>query len=212
MSAPNANSPSHVQGSMRSLLFLLLLSIASCMSRPQTNPATDRAATTDTDDVRVLYDFTDNPVRQHWRVEDDVVMGGRSSGQMAVTDDGFLRFSGEVSLENNGGFSSVQHEMDETIDLSDRVAFVIRLKGDGKTYNFRVKRPGQRHAYTYPFETKAGQWETITIPFDAMYATWRGNRPDVPNYAGEPINTLRFLIGNKKPQEFELVVAEIGAS
>ena len=40
-----------------------------------------------------------------WRSINDAVMGGLSSGGMMQLDAG-LRFTGELSLENNGGFSS----------------------------------------------------------------------------------------------------------
>ena len=199
---------------MRLLLLLpIICLIPACMSRPTNTQRemSDRSADV-SEEPRLIYDFSNPAVADHWRVEDDVVMGGRSSGNFKSTEDGHGLFSGEVSLENNGGFSSVQYEMAEVIDLAGRAAFQIRLKGDGKTYNFRVKKPGVRYAYTAPFTTKGGgDWETITIPFDSMYATFRGNRVDVPNYAGEPVNTLRFLIGNKKPQAFTLAVAEIAA-
>ncbi len=39
-----------------------------------------------------------------WRIVDDRVMGGRSRGKMAISADGILSFSGNLSLENNGDF------------------------------------------------------------------------------------------------------------
>ena len=40
-----------------------------------------------------------------WQTVLDGVMGGLSTGRIAEGDGGTLRFSGELSLENNGGFS-----------------------------------------------------------------------------------------------------------
>ena len=40
-----------------------------------------------------------------WQTVLDGVMGGRSTGRIAAGEGGTLRFTGELSLENNGGFS-----------------------------------------------------------------------------------------------------------
>ena len=42
-----------------------------------------------------------------WLSVDDVVMGGRSASQIEILRDG-LRFHGELSLENGGGFASIR--------------------------------------------------------------------------------------------------------
>ena len=48
-----------------------------------------------------------------WRSVNDGVMGGRSSGGMVQAEDA-LKFTGELSLENNGGFSSVRRLVEES--------------------------------------------------------------------------------------------------
>ena len=57
-----------------------------------------------------IYDFNKDSNLKKWNVVDDVVMGGRSSSTVSLNADGFGVFSGDVSLANNGGFSSVRHE------------------------------------------------------------------------------------------------------
>jgi NADH dehydrogenase [ubiquinone] 1 alpha subcomplex assembly factor 1 len=42
-----------------------------------------------------------------WRIVNDGVMGGLSSSKAIVEDDKII-FSGNVSLENNGGFASLR--------------------------------------------------------------------------------------------------------
>lgn len=137
-------------------------------------------------------------------------MGGVSRGKAVLTDEGHLRFWGNVSLDNNGGFSSVLSNYNTTYEVDGYNSFQLRVKGDGKQYTFRVKRARyERHSYAYTFPT-SGEWETITIPFGELTPTFRGYKPNLPAYAGEPINQLRILIGNKKPEAFELLVDEIG--
>ena len=55
----------------------------------------------------ILYDFEAGNKAHGWIIVDDNVMGGRSEGNISVNDKGYGIFEGEVSLENNGGFSSM---------------------------------------------------------------------------------------------------------
>lgn len=159
----------------------------------------------------MLYNFTEQG-KGNWRVQDDVVMGGRSQSYMKMTEEGKARFYGEVSLENNGGFCSIHQVVAEEPYTTDKAhsAFVLHVKGDGKVYNFRVRTPNGRHSYAADFTTKAGEWQTIKLPFATMEATFRGRKVDVPNYAGENILEMQLLIGNKKPQDFSILIESIG--
>ena len=68
-----------------------------------------------------------------WRIVDDGVMGGLSKGERDISKDGILRFFGTLSLENNGGFSSLRTG-DVKLDLSGAEGVILRVKGDGRTY------------------------------------------------------------------------------
>lgn len=159
---------------------------------------------------RLVFDFDADTDPAAWRVVDDVVMGGRSRGRFAVTDAGHGRFSGEVSPENDGGFSSVVHVFAAPVDVGGSRAFRLRVKGDGSTYALRVRStPGQRHAHGARFAT-TGAWQTVEVPFAEMTAAFRGRPVDVPPYAGEPVHELRLLIGNGRAERFALLVDWIG--
>ena len=155
-----------------------------------------------------IFDFTSESNISNWKIVDDVVMGGRSDGNFEINSEGHGAFSGEVSLENNGGFSSLHYyfEAEKTDQFSK---FVIRLKGDDKEYQFRVKNSqNQRHSYIYKFNT-TGNWQTIEIPFSKMTASFRGNALDLDNYNGKQMEEIVFLIGNKKAESFKLVLDSI---
>lgn len=153
----------------------------------------------------VIYDFNLENGAENWRVVDDVVMGGRSDGNFTVNEAGHGVFSGRVSLENNGGFSSVRYRFDNQ-EVSGYEKVVIRLKGDGKRYQFRVKtNTGDRHSYIAYFET-SGDWETIEIPLSEMYPTFRGRELNMPNFPGESMEEIAFLIANYKPEQFRLEI------
>ena len=155
-----------------------------------------------------LFDFNSESNLINWRILDDVVMGGRSDGNFQLNEDGHGLFSGNVSLKNNGGFSSVRYNFD-TLNSSKYKSFQLRIKGDGKPFQFRVKSNyRQRYSYIYTFET-TGEWETITIPFNKMEPSFRGYKLNQDNFDGEQMEEIAFLIGNKKEQSFMLLIDHI---
>lgn len=157
-------------------------------------------------DSATLFDFSTVTQPDAWGVQDDVVMGGRSSGHFEIDTDGHGRFFGKVSLENNGGFSSIIHTLEKPMIVKEHTAFSLRFKADGKPYTFRVKSAAGDGFYHEAEFLTNGDWETVVIPFASMKAVHHGEPVDVPNYAGQAIHKLQLLIGNGKAQEFEIVV------
>ena len=157
---------------------------------------------------RIIFDFTKDSDLQKWVVVDDVVMGGRSLGSFSLNEEGHGVFEGEISLENNGGFSSVRYRPGK-IQVNDHTKVVIRLKGDGKEYQFRIKADAEDYySYVAPFQT-SGEWQEIEIPLEEMYPSFRGRRLDLSNFSGEQLEEVAFLIGNKKKEKFKLLLDKI---
>ena len=155
-----------------------------------------------------VYDFSTDSKSGDWFVVDDGVMGGRSQGNVGLSEEGHGVFQGTVSLENNGGFSSIRARMDG-LETKGYSAFKIRLKGDGKNYQFRVRSElNERQSYQYEFPT-TGAWQEVTVPFDQMIPTFRGMRLNLPNYPGEVLRECSFLISNKKNESFRLEIDRI---
>lgn len=155
----------------------------------------------------ILYQFDKNSPTTDWRIIDDGVMGGKSSGNFHVNESGNGVFEGFVSLDNNGGFSSVTYRKD--FQIQSQTTIRIQLKGDGSKYQFRVKANSyDRHSYIAEFKT-SGEWETIEIELPAMYPAFRGRNLSIPNFDKDRIEELAFLIGNKKEQEFRLEIKSI---
>lgn len=156
-----------------------------------------------------LFDFTPESDISRWRVEDDTVMGGRSDGHFMVNDDGHGRYFGHVSLENDGGFSSLRYVPGSPLDVSDYKTIVLHIKGDGKRYQLRTKsNQEERQSYVQYFET-SGDWETVELQLADGTPSWRGQKMDMPNYPAEQLSELGFLIGNEKEQDFELLIDRI---
>ena len=157
---------------------------------------------------QLIFDFNHNANITDWKIVDDVVMGGRSNGQFKIDSDGNGIFSGDVSVENNGGFSSVRYQF-EKINTTKESKVIIRLKGDGKEYQFRIKNNRNTYySYITNFKT-SGDWENIIINLKDLYPSFRGQTMNIPNFAGNSIEEIVFLIGNKKNESFTLVLDKI---
>lgn len=156
----------------------------------------------------LIFDFSKDSDLTNWTVVDDIVMGGRSDGALEINDSGYGLFHGRVSLENNGGFSSVRYRLNQ-IDITGYTKLILRLRGDGKRYQFRVKTNSyDRHSYIYYFET-THDWQTIEIPLSAMKAAFRGRFLDMPNFQGKLLEEVAILIGNNESEDFKLEIDKI---
>ncbi|MGB6222098.1 CIA30 family protein [Haloferula sp.] len=162
----------------------------------------------------VLYDFEEDSKKPRWEVENDGVMGGVSKGE-GKTVDGTLIFQGRLSLENDGGFASLQTE-DGDWDLSKSKGIVLRVKGDGRSYQFRVatdaRFKGSRIDYAAEFQTKKGEWIEVVVPFSDMEARWRGEKLDEPKLDLKNVEQLRIYLGDGKEGPFMLEVDWIKTS
>lgn len=78
------------------------------------------------------FDFSDKAMADQWVVINDGVMGGRSESQVVYSDEALL-FTGNLSLENNGGFASVRAPWGD-YDLSSFEEVVVECSGLGGSF------------------------------------------------------------------------------
>ncbi len=162
--------------------------------------------------TRNLFDFAESGSGAGWVAVNDGVMGGRSQGGPEFND-GALHFSGRLSLENNGGFSSVRHDID--LDLDGFAGLRLRVKGDGRTYQLRMQT-GSRYygrpvAYSGLVATRRDEWVEVDVPFDSFRAGFRGR--SLTGYTFDPaaIQRIGLLLADKQPGEFSIQVQWIKA-
>ena len=160
-------------------------------------------------DTNEIYKFTALTKVNEWRIVNDGVMGGISKSSLILNDLGNGQFMGHVSLANNGGFASIQ--LNKTIKLVDEKKFIIlRIKGDGKSYEFRLKSQiSQPESYVHQFIT-TGDWEIIKLPISEFYPQFFGRKLNTPNFNFKSIEQLSFLIANKQEEDFRLLIDWIG--
>ncbi|WP_243735782.1 CIA30 family protein [Christiangramia sabulilitoris] len=157
---------------------------------------------------KVIFDFERELDLEDWKLVLDGVMGGLSTGDFYLNDDGYAVFEGVVSLENNGGFSSVRYDLPK-MEIGSSEFVILKLKGDGKNYQFRVKnKDSNYYSYIIEFCTNK-EWQEIKIPLDKMYPSFRGRKLNQPNFNHDHIDEIAILIGNKKNEAFKLLIAKI---
>jgi monofunctional biosynthetic peptidoglycan transglycosylase len=164
----------------------------------------------ETPHMQVLFEF-DEPTTT-WSIIDDGVMGGLSRGRWQVAE-GTGVFQGELSLENNGGFSSVRSDpLDKA--PAGATGFRLRVKGDGRRYQFRVRTDGNFDGVSYraEFVTTKDAWQEVTLELKEFAPVFRGNvLKDYPALSADRVVTVGFLLADKTPGSFRLEVDWIGA-
>ena len=156
----------------------------------------------------IVYKFDNNSDVTNWMIVNDDVMGGISSCDMYIDKNGNGVFEGQISIANNGGFSSIRLNL-EKVAVKEGAYFQIKLKGDNKEYQFRIKtNRSDYYSYIIPFKTSS-EWETITIPIKDMYPSFRGRRLDMHKFNKDYLEQITFLVGNKKNETFKLTIYSI---
>ena len=130
----------------------------------------------------LIYDFNTHSKESDWVIVNDDVMGGLSSSQIRINEMGNGLFEGSVSTVNNG----------INIPAKKNSYFKIRLKGDSKEYQFRLK-----DYYSF-FNKLSFQVE--------MYPYFRGTKLKMNNFNHDYIQQIIFLIGNNKNEKFKLPI------
>jgi hypothetical protein len=159
----------------------------------------------------MLIDFTNAEESQCWMTINDDVMGGISQSRIELSHTATALFSGQLSLENNGGFASLRRRADDYY-LGGTTGVMLKVKGDGRTYQFRVKTDDQYDgvAYRTLFATDAGHWQTISLLFSGFCASFRGKAvPGAPVLHPEKIRQIGFMLADKQQGAFRLEMAWI---
>ena len=130
------------------------------------------------------FPFTPDNVND-WRYFSDQVMGGVSEGQVSLEQDAdkvFIRLSGNVRTDNNGGFIQLR----TTTSLSNKPLMFkllhnsnkegkklkgirLKVKGNGEKYHIFIQTTiFYRLPTSYKIATfdTSPNWETVDIPFN----------------------------------------------
>lgn len=190
---------------MRSVFSAILLIMMSSDTHPEGDAGSEVATQLLTDLGPTTEDFG-------WYVVNDDVMGGRSEGGFDIGE-GTLRFTGNTNTRG-GGFSSIR-SAPLALDLSGCDGIRVRVKADGRRYTWRLTTDaryyGREVAYWADFETIAGEWQVVDIPFSDFVPRFRGSVLDGPALDTGNIRGMGLMIYDKRDGAFELELDSVGA-
>ena len=147
-----------------------------------------------------------------WYPVHDTVMGGRSQGGVRLSNEG-MAFEGYLSLENNGGFTSIRSRTVPDA-LMQAQGIKMRVVGDGRTYlaTIRMKDYNRMLYLRVPFQTTKGKEEEIELPFASFQVFAYGSpTPQVPSIlcSNSSIQSVGFMLADKVQGDFSLNVVSM---
>lgn len=164
----------------------------------------------------LIDDFSQPDLRSRrgtcWRGVSDRVMGGISQASVTRSMIGgrsCLRLSGDVRLENNGGFIQASLDLDpagSVVDASRYRGIRLVARGQDERYSVHLRTPDNHRPWqSYRAHFVAGpDWRDIDLPFAAFE----------PHRLDAPLDVRRLkrlgLVAIGRAFRADLAVAEIG--
>ncbi|PKF62658.1 CIA30 family protein [Psychromonas sp. psych-6C06] len=163
---------------------------------------------------KIYRDFIfDQSDMQSWRIINDSVMGGLSTGN-TVQKAQSICFFGRVKIENNGGFTSSYRKLPPLDKQLNAVA--IDIDGDGNSYQLRMRTVvsntllDPQSVYKIDFQTIVGKRQQLLFKLADFSASLRGKIiTDAPALKAENITEIGFLIAPKCEKVFSLDVYQV---
>lgn len=130
------------------------------------------------DNFLLLDDFSKDSSQLHtqWEGFTDQVMGGVSEQSVFRLSEGnefYIRMSGDVSLDNNGGFIQIRLPLAgtfQTFDGSDYKGIRLKIRGKGNGYYIFIRTtrtilPWKFYKSKIPMSE---EWDTVFLPWESF--------------------------------------------
>ena len=149
------------------------------------------------------FDFGKDKSGEDWWVINDGVMGGLSKGRAEMKDNS-LFFSGTISLENNGGFTSFRAPY-KRMNLSGYTTMEVKYKSTGRTCAISLDQSTRfwlpNHKLNLPLSDK---WNTISIPLTELNEFRMGRKTGRTMSLEKAASIIRIgiITDSKDPGEF----------
>ena len=210
--------------------------VIACSSKPDPSPSTESSIDTGVAPLQttapvspqspmssVLFEFRDPGSVVGWSSIDDSVMGGISASTTTWAESdgsGSLLFSGRMTTERNGGFTSTLGPADSRLGslASGAISLGIKAVGDGRTYVLQL-RAGQsgQDRWIARFTPKStfgeGLENFVSVPLDSFEPVNRFLRPTTPSAPLDPatIEQIGIYLIDGQVGNFRLAIEQITA-
>jgi len=153
-----------------------------------------------------LLDYSRPEAFQELRIANDVVMGGLSTSQLSQTDSG-VRFEGDLSLENNGGFASFRGPLRIP---SQSAILLATVRGDGQRYKLTLKLDDSTRSAQYQASFVASrEWQMLRFSSADFAAVFRGRAVAAPVLRFVDVQFIGVMISDKQSGAFQIELKDI---
>ena len=149
------------------------------------------------------FNFGKNKSGEDWGIINDGVMGGLSKGKAQMRENSLL-FSGTISLENNGGFTSFRAPY-KRMNLSGYTTMEVKYKSTGRTCAISLDQSTRfwlpNHKLKLPL---SDDWNTISIPLTELNEFRMGRKTGRTMSLDKAASIIRIgiITDSKDPGEF----------
>tara|TARA_R110002126_G_scaffold160458_11_gene308123 strand:+ start:6253 stop:6867 length:615 start_codon:yes stop_codon:yes gene_type:complete len=145
----------------------------------------------------------------------DTVMGGRSDGSLApVSEPAGLRFFGNLSLANNGGFASAEFKLAQALPAKDFNSINLNVTADGRLYQLRLKTSyiPQGVAYVVNFQTDIDR-QNYYFKAGDFTGQFRGRQvTNLPKLNLEDVTHISLMLADKKSGPYSVIMYSVALS
>ena len=151
---------------------------------------------------------SDSLLNEKWVVVNDTVMGGRSSSVVEQNDG--LQFSGNLSLENNGGFASIRTQSTLPVLVGTDGVQLVATSDDGNVYQLVIwmRGYGPRLYYKQDFRPSEDVQELLYSDFVAVSYGRRIQAPALTEQL-QNVSSIGIMLSDKQEGPFSLSVTEL---
>ncbi len=158
-----------------------------------------------------MLDFNDsfNDDDLSWNIVNDGVMGGLSKGYIDYNDKSMI-FEGNLSLENNGGFSWAKSPTAQ-MDLSDFNQIEIKYRSKERSVDFTFETEGAYRVVYFKEELKStkNKWKTVTLDLDNFAQYYFGRFTGKMFKKRDDVLRMGLIMNDKKEGAFKIEVDDI---
>ncbi|MDP5037456.1 MAG: CIA30 family protein [Alishewanella sp.] len=142
----------------------------------------------------------------------DTVMGGRSKGNARLmSENNGVLFVGDLSLENNGGFASIEFNLAQALPKQRFQQVVLATVADGRTYQLRLKTPyiPRGVAYVAEFKTTADV-QRYAFNLADFQGRYRGRAlTNMPELHFKDVQQVSLMLADKNPGPFRIELYDL---
>ena len=156
---------------------------------------------------RPFVDFSNPKEVQRWRVVNDGVMGGLSSGGMQV-DNGAMTYTGLINT-NGGGFSSIRRTISPGT-LTNAVALKFNHNNDGRVYKVSIRSSAayRRRPISFQAPIPPGD-QGAMVALDDLQGSFRGYETPGASFDRDQAFEIGIILADGIDGPFEMSMRSI---